>query len=303
MSDFVSDFWSFYVAGLTLVSIVACGVLLKVNSIKRTGGAPELHGHTWDEDLQEYNNPLPRWWIWLFYITILFAFVYLVLYPGFGSFGGQWGWSSKKQYEDEMAQAQARYAPIFDKFLKQDVKVVAADPEARQMGERLFVTYCAQCHGSDARGAKGFPNLSDNDWQWGGTPEQIEQTIADGRNGVMPSFAHLGGDTIKDVANYVRSLSKLAADPLRAQRGGEVFQTNCVACHGPEAKGQFAMGAPNLTDATWLYGSPEATIIETITKGRNNRMPAHREFLGEAKVHLLAAYVYGLSNATGSGSK
>lgn len=295
MSDFVSGFWSVYVAGLTVASIIACGVLLKMNSIKRTGGAPELHGHTWDEDLQEYNNPLPRWWIWLFYITIVFAFGYLALYPGFGSYGGQWGWSSKKQYDDEMAQAEARYAPIFNKFAAQDLKAVAADPEARKMGERLYQTYCAQCHGSDARGARGFPNLADNDWLWGGETEQIRQTIADGRNGVMPPFGHLGGEAIKDAANYVRSLSNLAADPLRAQRGKEVFQTNCVACHGPEARGQIALGAPNLTDGIWLYGSAEAMIVETITKGRNNRMPAHKDFLGEAKVHLLAAYVYGLS--------
>ncbi|MBL8481195.1 MAG: cytochrome-c oxidase, cbb3-type subunit III, partial [Rhodocyclaceae bacterium] len=188
-----------------------------------------------------------------------------------------------------------KYDPIFDKFLKQDIKAVAADPEAKAMGERLFQTYCAQCHGSDAKGAKGFPNLADNDWLFGGEPEQIETTIAGGRQGMMPPFTHLGGDTIKDVANYVRSLSGQAADSARAQRGKDAFVANCAPCHGQDAKGNVAVGAPNLTDATWLYGSSEATVTETITKGRQNRMPAFKEFLGDAKVHLLAAYVYGKS--------
>jgi cytochrome c oxidase cbb3-type subunit 3 len=297
MSDFVSGFWNIYVAGLTLASILACGLLLWLNTIKRADGPAELHGHVWDENLQEYNNPLPRWWMWMFWITIAFALVYLAVYPGLGSFSGSFGWSSKKQYEDEMAKANATYAPIFDKFLKQDLKVVAADPEARKMGERLYLTYCSQCHGSDARGAKGFPNLTDGDWLWGGEPEQIKVSILEGRNGVMPPFgATLNAEQVKDVANYVRSLSpNLANDSARAQRGKEVFQTNCIACHGPEAKGNIALGAPNLTDGVWLYSSSEATIAETVTKGRNNRMPAHKEFLGDAKVHLLAAYVLGLS--------
>lgn len=169
------------------------------------------------------------------------------------------------------------------------------------MGERLFLTYCAQCHGSDARGARGFPNLTDNDWLYGGAPEQIEQSILDGRQGVMPPHAHLGAEAVKDLAHYVRSLSpdKLAYDAARAARGKEAFATvGCAGCHGPDAKGMQAMGAPNLTDSVWLYGSSEATLIETISKGRTNRMPAHKDFLGEAKVHLLAAYVYGLSQGT-----
>jgi len=259
----------------------------------------QLHGHTWDENLQEYNHPLPRWWMWLFYITIVFGIVYLAVYPGFGTFQGSFGWSSSGQYEAEMKKATDQYAPIFDKYLKEDLKVVAADPNAKATGERLFLTYCMQCHGSDARGAKGFPNLTDGDWLYGGDPVQIQTTILEGRNGVMPPFGPaLGADGVKDVAHYVRSLSGLAADSLRVQRGKEIFQQNCVACHGPDGKGMQAVGAPNLTDQVWLYGSSENTIAETVTKGRNNRMPAFKEFLGEAKVHLLAAYVYGLSQGT-----
>jgi cytochrome c oxidase cbb3-type subunit 3 len=297
MSDFVSGFWSVYVALITIVSIAGCGVLLWMQSkVKQVpvGAEPELKDHVWDEDLQEYNNPLPRWWMWLFYITVFFALGYLAVYPGLGSYQGSSGWTSVKEYEDEMKQANAKYMPIFEQFANQDIKAVAADPKARQMGERLFVTYCAQCHGSDARGAKGFPNLTDNDWLYGGEPDQIKQSIMEGRNGVMPAGL-LAGEEARDVAHYVRSLSGMTADSVRIARGKEKFAATCAACHGPDGKGMQAVGAPNLTDQTWLYGSSEATILEGIAKGRNNQMPAHKEFLGEAKVHLLAAYVYGLS--------
>lgn len=301
MSDFVNGFWSVYVALITLVSIIGCGVLLWTQSrVKQVpaGAEPELKEHVWDEDLREYNNPLPRWWMWLFYLTVLFALAYLAAYPGLGSYKGAFGWSSQGQYNDEMQKANAQFAPIFDQYMKQDIKVVAADPKARQMGERLFVTYCAQCHGSDARGAKGFPNLTDNDWLYGGEPEVIKTTIMEGRNGMMPPGMLVGEDA-RDAANYVRSLSGLSSDATRAARGKEKFATICAACHGPDGKGNQAIGAPNLTDKVWLYGSSEDTIFETITKGRTNKMPAHKDFLGEAKVHLLAAYVYGLSAQTG----
>ncbi|MFZ5511571.1 MAG: cytochrome-c oxidase, cbb3-type subunit III, partial [Pseudomonadota bacterium] len=292
MSDFVSGFWSVYIGAITVVSVLACGVLLYLNSKRRAApaGEAQLHGHTWDEDLQEYDNPLPRWWMWLFYLTIVFALGYLAVYPGLGSFQGAFGWSQVQQYQDEMARAEAQYGPLFAKYLQQDLKAVAADPEAKKMGERLFLTYCAQCHGSDARGARGFPNLTDADWLYGGEPAQIKTSILEGRTGVMPPLgAALGGEGVKDAAHYVRSLSGLAHDSIRAARGKELFAQNCAACHGAEAKGNIALGAPNLTDKTWLYGSSEATVIETITKGRSNQMPAHKEFLGEAKSHLLAA--------------
>ncbi len=302
MSDFVNGFWSVYVTLLTLVSVVGCGVFLWVQSKAKatalSADQVKTMGHVWDGDLEEYNNPLPRWWSWLFYITVAFALGYLAVYPGLGSYQGAFGWSSRGEYDGEMKQAEAKYAPIFARFQQQDIKAVAADPEAKKMGERLFLTYCAQCHGSDARGARGFPNLADKDWLWGGEPEQIKTSILEGRQGVMPPHAQLGAETVKDLAHYVRSLSpdKLAHDAARAARGKEAFATvGCAGCHGPDAKGMQAMGAPNLTDSTWLYGSSEATIIETVGKGRSNKMPAHKAFLGEAKSHLLAAYVFGLS--------
>jgi len=302
MSDFVNGFWSVYVTLLTLVSVVGCGVFLWVQSKAKatalSADQVKTMGHVWDGDLEEYNNPLPRWWSWLFYITVAFALGYLAVYPGLGSYQGAFGWSSRGEYDGEMKQAEAKYAPIFARFQQQDIKAVAADPEAKKMGERLFLTYCAQCHGSDARGARGFPNLADKDWLWGGEPEQIKTSILEGRQGVMPPHAQLGAETVKDLAHYVRSLSpdKLAHDSARAARGKEAFATvGCAGCHGPDAKGMQAMGAPNLTDSTWLYGSSEATIIETVGKGRSNKMPAHKAFLGEAKSHLLAAYVFGLS--------
>lgn len=296
MADFVSGFWNTYVMGLVALSLLFCLFVLVSNN-KRESGSVELHGHVWDENIAEYNNPLPRWWLYLFWITLIFAVAYLAMYPGFGNTKGVLGWSAVGQYETEMRQAEERYAPIFAKYQGMDVAAVAADEEARGAGKRLFVTYCAQCHGADARGAKGFPNLTDKAWNWGGEAETIKTTITGGRMGMMPPFGPvLGPEGVKDVVNYVRSLSGLAHDSLRAQRGAELFQQNCVACHGPEAKGTQAMGAPNLTDGDWLYSSSEAVMTETVQNGRTNRMPGFGEFLGEAKVHLLASYVYGLSN-------
>lgn len=300
MSDFTSEFWSYYIAIITVVSIVACGVLLQSMSRARVATDPDTTGHVWDEDLKEYNNPLPRWWIWLFWLTLAFGLAYLGLYPGLGTYAGAWKWSSTGQYDDEVKAADAQYGPIYAKYAAMDIKLVAMDAEARAIGGKLFLNNCAQCHATDGGGSKGFPNLSDRDWLWGGEPEMIKASIANGRNGVMPPLgAALGDEGTKDVANYVRSLSGLTADSLRSQRGKELFAQNCAACHGAEAKGNTAMGAPNLTDGTWLYGSSEATIIETVARGRNNAMPAHKDFLGEAKVHLLAAYVWGLSNRGG----
>jgi cytochrome c oxidase cbb3-type subunit 3 len=302
MSDFDSGFWSAFVAVITLGGIVGCALLLWSQSKARETAASaeevKTMGHVWDGDLAEYNNPLPRWWSWLFYITVVFALGYLAVYPGLGSYEGAFKWSSRGEYENEMKRAEEQYAPIFARFQGQDLKAVAADPEARKTGERLFVTYCAQCHGSDARGARGFPNLTDGDWLWGGEPEQILASILEGRQGVMPPHGHLGAEGVKNLAHYVRSLSpdKLAHDAARAARGKEAFASvGCAGCHGPEAKGMQALGAPNLTDSVWLYGSSEAVIIETVTRGRSNRMPAHKDFLGEAKSHLLAAYVLGMS--------
>lgn len=296
MADFVSGFWNAYVMVLVFLSIAFCVFVLISNNKARTSGPVGLHDHIWDETLQEYNNPLPRWWMYMFWITIIFAITYLSMYPGFGNNEGKLGWSARGQWEAEQKAAAEKYGPIFAKFRTMDLNAVAGDKEANAMGQRLFLTYCAQCHGADAKGAKGFPNLTDSDWLYGGEPETIKTTVLGGRQGMMPPFGPaLGADGVKDVANYVRSLSGLAHDSLRAQRGKELFAQNCVACHGPEAKGTQALGAPNLTDKTWLYGSSEATIIETVTNGRSNQMPAFKDFLGEDKVHLLAAYVLSLS--------
>jgi cytochrome c oxidase cbb3-type subunit 3 len=307
MSDFVSDGWSFYVAILTLVSIAACALLLSRLGRMRVQRAPtgepvETTGHVWDGDLTEYNNPLPRWWMWLFYATIVFALGYLVLYPGLGRFAGALGWSSSGAYAAEVRDFDAKLQPLYAKYLAMDVKAIAADPEARAMGERLFLNNCAQCHGSDAGGSKGFPNLRDTDWLYGGTPERIRESILNGRNGVMPAFgAALGEEGVRDVVQYVRSLSGLPADGLRAQLGKPRFAQNCAACHGADGKGNIDIGAPNLTDRVWLYGSTEAAITETVTKGRGvpsavTRMPAHKDRLDEGKIQLLAGYVWGLSN-------
>jgi len=298
MSDFTSSFWGLAVTVVTLLGIIACVVLLKTQSVGRSSGAkkPELHGHVWDGDLAEYNNPLPRWWMWLFYITVVFGVIYLTLYPGLGSYAGVFGWSSRSEHETETKLAETRYGPIFNKFAQQDLALVAKDPEARAIGQRLFLTYCAQCHGSDAGGGPGFPNLRDKDWLYGGEPDAIKASIMEGRNGMMPPLGQaLGGEAaVKEMANYVLSLSGAPHDAALAAKAKEKF-VMCGACHGPEGKGNPQIGAPNLTDRIWLHGGSEKKVIETITGGRASQMPAHKELLGEAKAHLLAAYVYGLS--------
>ncbi len=301
MSDFVSDFWGIWITAIVVGGFVGLTILLFTQSktTVKPGEQVETLGHVWDGDLAEYNNPLPRWWMMMFYITLVFGMVYLALYPGLGTFPGLRHWTSVGQYKEERAQAEAKYQPLYDQYLKQDLKVVAADPKAQEMGKRLFQTYCVQCHGSDARGAKGFPNLVKHDWMYGGEPQTIKTTIMGGRHGQMPAFgATFGEEKVKDVANYVMSLSNKKHDAERATRGAETFKAICSACHGVDGKGNQAIGAPNLThpSGVWLYGGTEKTIIETITNGRNNQMPAWKDFLGEGKVHVLSAYVWGLSN-------
>lgn len=299
MSDFFNEGWSLYIALVTIVSIVACAVLLQSMSSRPPKAKAEIDttGHTWDGDLTEWNNPLPLWWMWLFYLTILFSVGYLVLYPGLGSYQGYFGWSSGGQYRQEQAQADKVYKPIFEKYAQLDVKTVALDPEARQIGQRLFLSYCAQCHGSDAGGSRGFPSLRDRDWIYGGEPEAIRASITEGRTGRMPPMAQaLGGaEDVRDVAHYVLKLAGRTSDNLRAFRGKIKFDATCAACHGPEGKGNPALGAPNLSDEVWLHGSSEASIVETITKGRTSTMPGHGRFLDADKIHLLTAYIYGLS--------
>ena len=298
MADFTSSFWNWFIIIPTVGGIIACFLLIRWLS---TAIKPEDEGkemdHVWDGDLVELNNPLPRWWLNMFYITLYFSIGYLALYPGLGTFKGLLEWTSTGQYEREIDIADAKYGPLFKKFQEMPIVAVAADPEARRMGERLFVNYCATCHGSDARGARGFPNLRDNDWLYGGDPDVIQQTILEGRNGVMPAWADaLGGDAgVADVTEFVFSLSGRDVDQAAAARGGEKYQMLCVACHGADGTGNQALGAPNLTDSIWLYGGSSKQVMETIAKGRMGVMPPHRDFLGEDKVHLLAAYVYSLS--------
>jgi cytochrome c oxidase cbb3-type subunit 3 len=295
MSQFTSGFWDVFIAGVSLASIIGCAVFLKLQSVRRKVEA-DTTGHVWDEDLSEYNHPLPRWWAWLFYITIFFSLGYLVLYPGLGSYQGVLGWSQVGQLQEEMRAAEARFGPIYDRYAKQDVAAVAKIPEALAIGQRLFLNHCAQCHASDAGGTRGFPDLTDKDWLWGGTPEAIKTSIAEGRMGVMPPFGPaLGEQGAKDVAHYVLSLSTTAHDSIRAARGKEKFAQLCAACHGPEGKGNPQLGAPDLTDKIWLHGSGEAAILEIVNQGRQNQMPAHKDLLSAAKIHLLTAYVYSLS--------
>ena len=296
-SDFVNGFWNLYVIVLVTLSILWCAWFLWIQgSAKFKPG--EVTGHKWDETLEEYSNPLPNWWRWMFYITVVFAFVYLALYPGFGNMAGSFGWTMRGQYEAEMNAAEQQYGPKFNQFLKQDVMAVAANAEAKEMGARLFQTYCAQCHAGDAAGQPSFPNLKDGDWLWGGAPEQIKETITKGRMGAMPAKGtkpDMDAQQIKDVVAYVRSLSGLdSKSGGNAEKGKELYPQACAACHGPDAKGNQAAGFPNLSDKIWLHGSAEAKQIEIVTKGMQNQMPAFGEFLGEAKVHLLTAYVWGL---------
>jgi cytochrome c oxidase cbb3-type subunit 3 len=295
--EFTSEFWSWYITVITIVSLVGVAIFLYSQRTQRLapGQKAEQMAHKWDGDLVELNNPLPSWWVNLFWITLIFAGVYLVLFPGLGSFKGLLGWSSWGQYRGEMDEAKAKYDPVFNQFLGQPVQQVAANKDAHEMGQRLFMTYCAQCHQSDAKGARGFPNLTDGDWLYGGDPESIKASISNGRAGVMPAWeAILGADGVKEAANYVMSLSGKPHDANLAAAGKTRFETNCAACHGADGKGMAALGAPNLTDNVWLYGGSEASIMETIAKGRNGNMPAQLDKLGDAKVHLLASYVYGL---------
>lgn len=300
MADFVNSFWGSYITIITLVSMAACLVLLFALAKKRKQSGDQTvktMGHVWDETLEEYDHPLPRWWMWLFVITIVFAAVYLYLYPGLGERKGSYGWSSAGQYEAEIKKADAEVAPLFAQYLQQDIPTVAANPTAHAIGEKLFLNYCAQCHGSDAQGSKGFPNLTDKDWLHGGEPDTIKKTILEGRHGVMPPMAAAvgGEDDVRNVANYVLSLSGSAHDSVKAGFGKTKFAA-CAACHGADGKGNVALGAPNLSDKTWLYGGSIETITETINKGRDNVMPSFKDFLGEAKIHVLAAYVWSLSN-------
>lgn len=298
MSDFTGNFWSVYVTVLTLVGIFACLLLLWITARKKVApSADNTTGHVWDEDLREMNNPMPRWWMWLFVLTIIFALGYLVAYPGLGSYKGGLGWTMHGEYTDEVEKANKELAPLYAQFTAKPAEVLAGDPAAMAVGERLFMNNCAQCHGSDARGSKGFPNLADGDWLHGGTPAKLVETITQGRQGNMPPMAAAVGtpDDVKNVAHYVLSLSGSPHDSLRSQLGKAKF-TACAACHGMDGKGNQALGAPNLTDDIWLHGWGEQAIVNMVNSGKVNVMPGQAGKLTEAQIHVLSAYVWGLSN-------
>ena len=302
MSDFTSNFWSVYIAGITLVGIFACMLLLWFSGKAKAMTANDnTTGHVWDGDLREMNNPLPRWWVWLFIITTIFALVYLALYPGLGSFAGKLGWSQVGQYETEVAKGNKEVEPLYARFNGMKPEEVAGDPQAKAIGERLFMNNCAQCHGSDARGSKGFPNLTDPDWLHGGAPDKIKETLLQGRIGNMPPMAAAVGtpDDVRNVAHYVMSLSNSPHDSLKASLGKAKFGA-CAACHGADGKGNQALGAPNLTDDIWLHGWGENAIVAMVNNGKVNQMPAQAGKLTESQIHVLTSYVWGLSNKAGA---
>jgi len=288
--------WSLFVIILTIANIVACFWMLRWTSKPRTanekiGGGADT-GHVWDKDLREYNNPLPKWWLWLFYITIVFGLLYLAFYPGLGNFAGVGGWTQAGQYEEEKAAVEARAATLLAPLAALPVAELVNNEQAISTAHNLFQQNCAQCHGSDGGGAVGFPNLRDANWQWGSDADSVVATIAGGRVAAMPPWAAVIGEPgVEEVVAYVQTLSGQQADAAKAAAGQVHFQTLCSACHGMDGKGNPLLGAPNLTDEVWLYGGDAATLKQTLMNGRNGQMPAWGDKLGEQRVKLLAAYV------------
>ena len=297
MSDFTHIGWSIFVGATTVIGLLGCLWLLFVASKRTVMAGDNTTGHVFDEDLVEMNNPLPRWWMWLFILTVVFAFAYIALFPGLGNLPGKLGWTSANEVAAEQKAANETMAPLYASLASAPAEQLRRDPKAMAIGERLFINNCATCHGSDAHGSKGFPNLTDNDWLHGGTPAKIEETITQGRIGVMPPMAAAvgTGDDVQNVANYVMSLSGQTTDSVRSQLGKTKF-TACAACHGIGGVGNQAMGAPRLNDDVWLHGYGKEAIISMITNGKTNQMPAQQGRLTEAQIQVLTAYVWGLSN-------
>ena len=302
MSDFVNNFWSIYIAVIAIVGIFGCLLLLILTARKKVDSAADnTTGHVWDGDLRELNNPMPRWWMWLFVSTIVFFAFYLIAYPGLGSFSRQSNCAQVGAYEADVQKAEAYLAPLYAIFSAMSVEEMSKDSQAMAIGANLFQNHCAQCHSSDARGGKSFPNLTDNDWLHGGIPEKIHETLTQGRQGMMPPMAAAVGEAedVRNLANYVLSLSGSPHDSARAVLGKDKFVA-CAACHGADGKGMQALGAPNLTDDIWLHGWGEATIIDMINNGKPNIMPPQAKENGgklvPAQIDVLTAYVWSLSN-------
>lgn len=300
MADFTGAFWSWFIGVSTVISLIALFIFVLGLSKRKTGKAGdkiETMGHVWDENLEELNTPLPRWWLYLFIGTLIWGAGYLLLYPGLGAYAGLLGWSQINQLEQEMQAADAAYGPIYAQFKNTDLRQLAQNEAALKIGESLYSSYCTTCHGSDARGARGYPNLRDSDWLYGGEPDNIKVSILQGRRALMPAWGEvLSAEDIFNVTAYVEQLSGREVSAVHASLGGAIYKQNCAMCHGPDGKGNPMLGAANLTDDIWLYGGSQKKITESIVQGRNGVMPAHKAFLGEAKVHILAAYIYSLSN-------
>jgi cytochrome c oxidase cbb3-type subunit 3 len=299
----MSGFWSLFVVILTVFGVVSSVWLLQVYSKRRVdeGGDTDTTGHVWDENLREYNKPLPMWWLGLFWITVIFTVVYLAIYPGMGNFAGLTGWTQGGQYEQELQAAEERYGDIYGAFAGVPLTEMATDPDAVRLGRNLYLNYCTTCHGSDGRGAVGFPNLTDGAWLYGDAPEVVQQSISNGRIGVMPALgAAVGEQGVDEITAYVLSLSGRGdASEATLAAGQEKFVQFCSACHGPTGVGVQALGGPNLTDESWLHGGSEAAIRDVILNGRVNQMPAQSKLLTEDRIRTLVAYVISLGSGAG----
>ncbi|WAC62103.1 cytochrome-c oxidase, cbb3-type subunit III [Pseudoxanthomonas sp. SL93] len=300
----MSAAWTWFIIALVALNILGCVWLLWWTARRRPGDpAPEDTSHVWDGDLTEYNKPLPRWWINLFYLTIVFAVGYLAWYGGLGAIPGYGKWSSAGEHAQQKARDDGRLEATFKPYAQQPLDTLAQDPKALALGRSIFNNTCATCHGSSAQGAVGYPNLRDDIWHWGGAPEQVLQTVLDGREGVMPEWGtaltSMGGpDAVDYTIAYVNTLSNPESlhNNFMASQGKALYNGLCVACHGVDGKGNQELGAPDLTDAYWLYGSSKESLRQTIMQGRHGVMPAHRELLGETRARLVAAYVWSLSH-------
>lgn len=292
MADFFHPGWAIFIAVVTVLSLVFCLVVLAVGARWRKMGDDNTSGHVWDEDLRELNNPLPVWWSWLFVMTVVFGAIYLALYPGLAVTQGLLGWSSTGQYERERARIEQSMQPVFARYAAMSAEDLAKDPQAMEIGQRLFLNTCAQCHAVDGRGSVGFPNLTDGEWAWGFSHESIVETIAKGRTGIMPPLAAAvgTGDDVRHLAHYVLSLSGSPHNTIYAQLGARHF-ASCAACHGADGKGIAAMGAPDLTNDIWVHGWGEAAIVRAINEGIQNEMPGQARLLTPEQIHVLAAYV------------